>query len=363
MPPERNRNAEQLLAKAMERSRVTRDELSVAAVDLFLPPDRRLTDQQRAIMYDLLAKLLTGIEFEIRQYLAEGLLQLSGRQTDLGTELSDERVRIAMSAIESGQFGDPGLVELLLRRTEEHLIALRSAASEPAAPSSVGVVEALARNPDAELARRAVAYVVAQSKRRDRFQEPLLSRDELPADLAYRLHWQVAALLRQHLLRTHIVEPVELDRTIEDATRRAMADHSEGQGLARRAVRLVARLNELGELGDGFLEQALAQGHASLFAAGLAVRAEIAIDVVWRVLLDRGRNSLLVLARAIGVREDAVASIVDMLDGVHPLVRSPAATQSLLAAYTDLEPAGALRVVRSWQLDPGYRDAIDDLDR
>jgi len=360
LPHERNRDAERLLALAADRSRRARDALSVVGVDLFLPHHHRLTDQQRAIMVALVDKLIAGVELDIRQHLVETLLRDGGRQPDLVALLSDEGVRTAESLREGdGCLRDPALLALVLRRAEEHLLTF-AADRDPIAPTTTDVVQALARNPDAELARRAVAYVVAQVRRRDRFQEPLLPRDELPEALAYELHWQVAAVLRRHLLREFVIEPNELDRAVEEAVRRSMADHVEGQGFARRAGRLAARLHELGELSDGFLAQALTQGHPALFATGLAVRARIDLDVAWRAITDRDRHSTLAVARAIGMDRDALASIVRSLDAAQPPARSPAATKALIALYAEIDPAGAQRVLHAWQLDAGYRRAIDE---
>lgn len=342
---------------------MARDELAVAAVDLFLPRDRRLTDQQRAIMAGLLDKLVDDIELEVRRCLLDVLARTGAGRPELEAALADESLRVASAILRDRRsLDDAALIALLLQRTEEHLIAVATAGGELVAPTSGGVVESLARNPDAELARRAVAYVVAQARRRDRLQEPLLPRDELPADLAYRLHWQVAAVLRQYVLRNHPIQPPALDDAMEEAVRLAMADHAEGQGFPRRAWRLAGRLGELGDLDDALLAQALKQGHAALFAAGLSVRAEIGLDAVWRAITDRGRHSLLVLLRAVGMDRAHAAEAVAALDEAQPLSRSPAAARSLLEAYDRIDRAGARRVLRFWQLDVGYREAIDEFD-
>src|SRR3546814_17874489 len=81
-----------------------------------------------------------------------------------------------------------------LRRSAEtrRALALRNDVSAAVAVALVeragpGVIEALIRNPDAMLSRRAMEMLVAESKRVDRFQEPLLSRADLPPELAYRM--------------------------------------------------------------------------------------------------------------------------------------------------------------------------------
>jgi len=352
-------DAEQLLARAAERSRTARAELSAAALDLFLPAEHRLTDQQRAIMRDVLTKLVASVELEVRQNLSEELLRFA---PDASTEVGGDAAATAYDALLDGQrLQNPGLLRAVVQRAEEHRLMLAAQGGVDAATGS-SLLEALAHSPDPELARRAVAYVVAEAKRRDRFREPLLLCDDLPADVVLRLYWDVAAALRRHLLGRIVIEPSVLDRAMEMAVRRAVAEHAEGQGGHARAQRLATRLNELGELSDELLVRSLAQGQLVLFVGGLAVRGAVGVGAVWRAVTDRGRHSLLVLLRAIEMSASAAAAVLDTLEVGEALLRPPAARRALLAAYDALELADAQRLLRGWQLDPGYRQAIDNLE-
>lgn len=359
MPQKRKKDVEQLLAKAAERSRTARAELSAVSVDLFIPDEHRLTDQQRAIMRDLLAKLVASVELEIRQYLCEELRRLA---PDVSTQVGGDSAAVTFDMLlEARRLQQPGLLRAVVQRAEEHRLAL-AVESGVDTMADRGLIEALAHSPDPELARRAVAYVVVEARRRDRFRDPLLLRDDLPVDVAIGVHWDVAAALRRHLLGRFVIEPSILDRSIEVAVRRAVAEHAEGQGGYARAQRVAARLDDLGELTDDLLVRSLAQGQPALFVGGLAARGTLGIDAVWRAVADRGRHSLLVLLRAIEMSSDAAAAVIETLEAGQPLARPPAAQRALLAAYDALEPAEAQRLLRSWQLDPDYRRAIDDLD-
>ncbi|MFC3713900.1 DUF2336 domain-containing protein [Sphingoaurantiacus capsulatus] len=334
---------------AADRTRSARAELSAAAHDLFLPSDQRLTDQQRALIGDLLAKLVGAVELLLLHQVAD---RLPGTP-----DLSDT----AWPTLEvGGLLRDSALLRLVMQRAEEHRLSLVAADAAFDAAGGIGLLDALARSADAELARRAVAYVVGEARRRDRFREPLLLADDLPPTLAYRLYWLVAAALRAPL-RQGGVDAAEVDRALEDAVREAMADHSESQGSRARALRLAARLEALGELSDDFLLKALEQGHLALFACGLSVRAGVALDLVWQLLADRGRHSLLAMLRGIGAPAASAAAIVELLEAGQPIARSPAAQRALLAAYEAIEPSAARRLLAGWRLDPGFREAIDDL--
>src|SRR3546814_14145445 len=84
---------------------------------------------------------------------------------------------------------------VVMRRAEEHrmAIALRNDVSVAVAEallekSGPDVIEALIRNTDVMLSRRAMEMLVAESKRVDRFQEPLLARADLPPEQIGRAH-------------------------------------------------------------------------------------------------------------------------------------------------------------------------------
>src|SRR3546814_9310917 len=109
-------------------------------------------------------------------------------------------------------------------------IALRNDVSAAVAEALVekagpDVIEALIRNPDATLSRRAMEMLVAESKRFDRFQEPLLSRADLPPELAYRMYWWVSAALRDYILKRFEIDPGKIDALIQSAARRGIAAH------------------------------------------------------------------------------------------------------------------------------------------
>src|SRR3546814_19537168 len=122
-----------------------------------------------------------------------------------------------------------------MRRAEEHrmAIALRNDVSVAVAEallekSGPDVIEALIRNTDVMLSRRAMEMLVAESKRVDRFQEPLLDRADLPPELAYRMYWWVSAALRDYILKRFEIELTRRDTLCQSAARRGIAAHENG---------------------------------------------------------------------------------------------------------------------------------------
>lgn len=361
-------NMDRLLDLAADRSRVARGELTNVIADLFLPERQRLSDHQRATMTDVLRKLIGSLEIEVRQYLVEALLRAPDPLPELQALLANDEIEVAQPILEQSRvLQDQDLIDVVRRRAEEHrmAIALRSGVSAAVSEALVeksgpDVIEALIRNPDATLSRRAMEMLVAESKRLDRFQEPLLGRADLPPELAYRMYWWVSAALRDYILKRFEIEPAKVDTLIQSAARRGIAAQGIDEKLEARAMRLAERLAELGDLTDDFIRASLRQSKISLFVAGLAVRAGVEFGTIWGVVSDPEGEALVVLLRAIGLPREMAASILTLMfrlrEGDTPHSQGLVAA---MEAFDEMPVERARTVLSLWQLDRDYRDAID----
>lgn len=362
-------DVERLLALAADRSKEARQELFHAIIDFFLPEKYRLTEQQRALMQDVLTKLVKSIEMDVRRNLAEMLLRSEVNLPDLERMLANDEIEVARPLLENSKvLRDADLIEIVKTRSDQHrlAIAMRGDVSAPLADAliehgSTDVIEALIRNEDAVLSRRAMEYLVAESRRLDRFQEPLLSRADLPPELAHRMYWWVSAALRRRILLEFDISEEVLDSALQSATRQAVVEADEGQSLQARAHKLARRLNELGELTDAFLLQVLRQQRIAVFLAGICERAQIDSRVGWHVISGRNLESFIVLARAIDMSRDVMAHIMLLLGQVNNPVamQRPEVLTTILKLYDELEAERARRVLKLWQRDAAYMMAID----
>lgn len=375
MPLDRPIDVQALLGLAAGRSGAARAQLANAVTDLFLPAAQRLTDQQRALMTDVLGRLLGTVEMEVRRHLAEALSRSPASQPDLEARLASDSIEVARPILERSRVvRNPALMDIVIQCAEEHrmAIALRETVSPPLTEalaerglkgSEDDVLESLIRTEDPVLSRRAMELLVAESKRNGQFQQPLLTQNDLPADLAHEVYWWVAAALRRHILKNFVIDQAVLDPMLERAAKRAMVEYDDTQSVQSRALQLARRLNDLGELTDGFLLRTLRQGRLSLFTAAFAARAKIAFNTVWRIVTDPASESFIVLAKAVDVSRDATASLVIVLGdlGNAASARPPSAVAEVLRLHDELDVASARRVLNYWQLDVGLRQAIDDL--
>jgi len=333
-----------LLAAARER-------FAVAATDLLLPDQARLTEWQRLTAATLLTRLIHGIEDALRARLAE---RFAGHAA-LHAALSSAHVAIALPILERAQvLRDAELSNVLVRRVEEHRYWKANA---PAAGADE-LLFALVRDSDEDVAAEAMELVIARSRRFDRFQEPVMGAVELPAELQHKLVWMVAAALRHYIVQQHGVPAV--DAAIEESASALVAGYDEGGTLEARAVRLVRRLHLAGRLDGALLARTLSEGMLPLFIASLSALCALDYDAAWEVLADpRGRGPALLL-RAAGADREAAAAILLLLASRGPLVSGVEsdAVAAQLELFDTIDEASARDVLRLWQAHPSYRVSV-----
>ncbi|MEM7569880.1 MAG: DUF2336 domain-containing protein [Pseudomonadota bacterium] len=361
-----------LLNLAKNRSQAARSELAGNIKDFFLNEEARLSERERAIMSDILIKLVHEIETDVRKELAQTIAKVDADMPELLKLLGSDDISIATPILQQCKaLRDIDLIEIVKMRTDEHrmLIALREDVTEAVSDALVesagdDVIEALVRNDDAELSRRAMQYLVAESKRKDRFQEPLLSRDDLPAELAYRMYWWVAAALRKRILNDFDVAEDVIDEAIQVSAKRAAAQQDEVNGAITKATQLVRRLDAVGQLTIEFLIRTLRQQRINVFVAGLALRSGVAFKTAWRIISDKGFESFIVLAKATGIdRNEATVIVLLLAEAQNPAAaRRPEVLNSIIDLYNSISVEKARGVLQVWQRDLGYADAIAKVD-
>ncbi|MFN7000917.1 MAG: DUF2336 domain-containing protein [Elioraea tepidiphila] len=330
--------AARLLASARAR-------LSAAAADLALPQDLRLTEWQRRTVSALLESLVGSIEDELRSALV-ATLEGEGLEPARAA-FASASVQIALPILRRGEaLSDPALIAALMRRAEEH--RLHRKGGEPS------LLLELANDEDAEVAADAMAVLLAQSARLDAFQEPLMGRAELPAELEHGLLWAVAAALRTYLTVRHGADPAAADEAIAAAAARLLARYDEGETFDARCLRLVGTLRDK-ERDGGLAARALSGGSLTLALAAMARASGIAVDAVWQLLSDPSGNGAALILRAARLsRADAGAILV-------ALGRGEPQVAGQLDRFDGLSPAEADRLLTLWRADPSYRAAVAGL--
>jgi uncharacterized protein (DUF2336 family) len=365
---------ESLLKLAQDRSLQGRRSLATAMSDLFAEREALLSEREHALMTDILNKLVGEFETELRQDLAERLSDSKSAPRDLLLALANDEIVVARPILlKSGVLQDPELIEIIHHRTLEHqlAIAMRTSVSEVVSDALVetgntDVVKTLLQNPNAKITEATMAYLVEEARRVDSYQEPLVRRQDLDSMLARQMYWLVSAALRAHLLENFEIDSSDLDDQLEDAIRtlsKAVENGGE-ESAASPAVTLAEHLDEDDAATPEFLIRVLRQGEVALFESLFGRLAGLAAPRLQRVIYEPSGRDLAIACRALEFDKSNFSLIHLLVRRARPGYETvpPRVASRLIKYFERIEVPAAQRVLRQWQRDPDYLDAIERLE-
>ncbi|MFO1190360.1 MAG: DUF2336 domain-containing protein [Alphaproteobacteria bacterium] len=371
-----------LLDLARDRSVKARQELVETVSGLFFNSTQSISEQERALMTDILRRLIHDVEMSVRKKLAQHLADKPNAPHDLIVTLANDEIEVAHPILASSTvLHDMELIEVIRVKTCEHqlAIAMRRQVSESVSSAlietgNVNVIGRLLENPNAEISQAAMAYLVEQSRQVDAYQKPLLDRQDLGPELASRMYWWVSAALRKHILTNFDIDADDLDETIENTVRGSLSDtftDPATQALAGiKRVEKPAAGSELAQhlanakaITPKLLIQTLRQGEIHLFEALFSKLGDIPIRLVQRMMFESDGEALAVACRAFGIFKADFASIFLLSRKARPgdKIVDPNELSRALDIFDRTDNALASKIVRRWQRDPKYLDAVADV--
>lgn len=367
-PGESVLDVDALLRLARDRSAEARRELVEIIGDLFFDKSRVLSERERSTMSEILRQLIHDVEISVRKHLAIRLSDEPGAPADLVYALANDNAEIAHPILmRSEVLKDPQLIEIIRNRDLEHQlsVAMRASVSEAVsdalvATDDVSVIERLLENPGAEIGRQTMTYLVEQSQRMDAFQNPLIRRKDLPAELAERMYWWVSAALRTEILDRHDLDADQLDDVMESAIAAAVKSDSGvtagGAAASQLVETMVAQIGLSAELMIGVLKS----GEASLFEAIVERATGLRQPLVQRLTYEPGGEGLAIVCRALGFAVEDFRTLLDLCAAARPQRREayPIARIDPEAFYERIQPAAASRVLDRWRRNPDYLDLL-----
>jgi len=359
---------EELFAFAQDKSTEGRQSLFINMRDLFLDGGSSVSDRERALMSEILRRLVHDVEIKLRRSLAEKLSKRSDTPHALIVELANDDYEVAHPILmESNVLQDIDLIETIKHRTMEHQLAIsmRKNLSEDVSEALVGtgqedVIASLLNNHGTKVSRHVMDYLVSESKRVDSYQNPLVHRPDLPPELAERMSWWVSAALREYISENFNLDLGELDDAIETATSEQFGTKPETSAPATKADELVDRLSDLGEVDVSFLVKALRQGEISLFESAFCKLTGLKLKLLRRILFEPGGEALVLLCRAIDLGGETFNELFELSrrakDRKQEVTREQKAR--LLALYDKTKPDDAKRILKRSRRSSDYLFAV-----
>ena len=315
------------------------DRLSTVRRDFFLDPAHRLTEQERALMTAMLSRLVEDVASEIQVLLPQEWLPAN--------EDPEEMIQRLWSA---GLLDEEGLVSLLLRRADQERISTAFQARHPAHRASV--VQPMVSSRNADVAAAAMAVLVARGRRRDRYGQPTVELDDLPAPSASRLVHAVAAVLCER--KPAAVPASEAETRLCEVAAVILSRHDSAKALDRLLAILLERVERAGLVDEQLMKSAIDAGEVDVLGHALAVRSSLdPITVLAELLSGDCKRAMLILRVAGAPRE--LAS--HLLAALGDLLGIPADVHALM--LFDSFPSDRIEAKRSWLgVDPNFQQAL-----
>jgi hypothetical protein len=336
-----------LRAAGARRGKV-RAGLAHVVADLSIPDALRLDERRRALVLGILRNLLGTIEDRIREAAVDECAAAGPSLRTAAIALSQSRGSALWPVVETDLGAlHADLVEAALQRSFEHLFSVRRS------PGHVRLALLVARQPDSALAQRATDVAVADARRFDRFGDPVLLIDDLPAPAVESTAWLAGAALRHEVHAAGLEAGAPFEPALVAAIRSALATREEALGVRVRATRLATRLTELGENDDELLVALAEEGEIELLAACIARRAGLAASMVWRLLVGSPQSDFTILLRALGLSEPSATRLLELL--------VPPGATATPTAYAQIDQAAAQARLAAWRLPTAFSEAIESL--
>ena len=364
-----------LLEMARDKSVGARMRLVDKIGDVFSERETVLSERERALMTDILEKLIRDFEMTVRRELASRLADKPAAPTDLVTMLANDAIEVAQPVLmQSRVLQDHHLIEVIQNRSRQHqiAIAMRRSVSEPVADALVGtdddeVIATLLHNENAAISEATKAYLVDVAHHRDGFLDPLVARRDLTPELARKLCLMVSAALRQRILATYDIDPNELDDVMEEVATKADTSLQAPQTRSRRdapAWQLAERMADAYPVDGRLLVKVLRQGEVPLFEALFGVLAGIHPPRLHHVLYETGGRGLAAVCKALEIDKASFTPIYLLSrkgeDGDQTV--DPGELHRVTRFFDTLEVSAAREALRHWQRDPAYLEAIDAIE-
>jgi uncharacterized protein (DUF2336 family) len=368
-----------LLDLALDKSLEGRRALTATIGDLFGKQDAVLSERERALMTDILRKLIHDCEMAVRRDLSERLSGAPNPPHELIVALANDEIEVAEPILKrSAVLRDAELVGVIRHRTQQHqlVIAMRRSLSEYVSDAlvetgNIDVIKVLLENADAHISEATMAYLAEESRRVDTYQEPLLRRGDLGPELAARMYLWVSAALRSHILDNFDIDPSQIDDHLEQvagaAAQGAEPQHDVAQSAetepAKPAEVLAGRLTEQRKVTPDFLVQVLRQGEVPLFEALFGQLSGLKAPRLQSVLYDTGGEGLAIACRAMAMPKPTFATIFLLSRRGHTgrQIVDPRELSRALLLFDKISPAAAAEVMKGWRRNWKYQDAVEQI--
>jgi uncharacterized protein (DUF2336 family) len=325
--------------------------------DLFLVGSDQYSQEEIDLIDDVFVRLVTTIEESSRALLAIRLGPVASAPPKILRLLAcDDVIEVASPVLSQAEGLDTEtLVECARTKNQEHLLAISRRKTLPEALTDVlvergdqQVVLSTAKNAGAKFSSAGFNVLIKRSRGDDQLTACVGARPDLPPQLFEQLLEAASETVRAKLVAERKHAKSDIDLVIGDVSSRIQTEAAT-QPLSYAAAQvLIESMQQAGLLNAAKLEEFARAGRFEEMVAALSRMSNVSTAVIERNMRDTHAESLLVLAKAVGLSWETTRSI--MMLAAKRYRRSVAEIDEARAAFQRLRQSTAQQILEFHRL-------------
>jgi uncharacterized protein (DUF2336 family) len=320
--------------------------------DLFLVNSDQYSDEEIALIDDVLVRLVATIEESARALLAIRLGPISNAPPKILRALAfDDAIDVASPIlIRSERLDDEILIGCAKTKSQEHLLAISRRKTLAEAVTDIlvergdqQVVLSTVKNSGARFSNNGFEILVRRSDGDDLLAKCVGTRPDIPPHLFQQLLEIASETVRAKLEAENPSARHDIQSVIVDVTSRIRTQAIVQPSKYATAQVLVETLNLSGKLNPARLDIFAKAGQFEETVAALALMAGMPTDVVERKMNDEHAEFLLVLTKAIGLSWATTKIILELR--AEKMLRSPYEIEQCFKSFHRLSQPTAQKIL------------------
>ncbi|HEY1472749.1 MAG TPA: DUF2336 domain-containing protein [Pseudolabrys sp.] len=320
--------------------------------DIFVAGSATYSDNQIELFDDVFVRIVTAIELSARTVLAKRLANTPRAPFRISRHLaSDDKIEVAGPVLEKSQALDSQtLVAAAQSKSQKHLLAISRRAELDEAVTDVlvergdkPVVLSAAANPKARFSDKGYSTLVNRSEGDDEIATSVALRRDIPRQHLMRLLVKASHIVRVKLEAANPAMTEMIQSAVVDAAD-SILDRT--GAVSREYVAARARFEALhaaGRLGESDIAALAAANNQEDTTAALAVLCDLPIEAVDLAMVQYRPETLLTMAKAIGLSWPTAKTILRMRAGARGI--SPGEIEQCFDTFARLKPATARQII------------------
>jgi uncharacterized protein (DUF2336 family) len=333
-----------------------RGALAESILQVCLQNNANLSAKEFEITFDILRKLISNVEMEVRRTIAERLALRGDLPHDIALFLANDQIEVAYPVlVDSAALEDIDLILIARGKPASHQIAvtLRRNLSEAVSnvlvdTKNVDVIDSLLRNPSAIISNDAMEQMVEMSRSVPPLHKPLLQRDDLPPDLAWRMYGWVGAALKNFIIDTFPESSPSIETAIDDVIDRALASSHDNNDF------MFIDEDEPAPITTSDLVRILETEGVNAFGQSFAYFSGLNVDAMPNLFADTGGESVAIVCKACGVPVGDFLRIFVLLRAQlnAPVSQDSSDFQAVSNFFKRLDIKSANSILSEWRASP-----------